>query len=253
MKSLKSAFGIFALVFFPQVSNASLSAIDVNLAMMQVSFFPALVGLNEAYGLPKEIANGVGTVTDNGWTLNTSGPLSMSLSGSFDSVTNDVSFTGTGSFQGNSVTTSGSGVFNPSNDTVAFANAKASGDSSQGPWGWLAGGLLGLAGGILDWVFKKDPPPAPPAPAPIQVLQIQVNIGGNGKNQGNTVGNLGGFNQSPTTVKATASLTGFNGGVGTVSAMVSSVPEPEEWIMMLLGFGMVSWQVKRKQRKTSNL
>jgi hypothetical protein len=27
------------------------------------------------------------------------------------------------------------------------------------------------------------------------------------------------------------------------------VPEPEEWAMMLLGFGMVGWQIKRKQRK----
>ena len=31
---------------------------------------------------------------------------------------------------------------------------------------------------------------------------------------------------------------------------VPSVPEPEEYMMMLLGFGMVGWQVRRKQRKT---
>jgi hypothetical protein len=32
---------------------------------------------------------------------------------------------------------------------------------------------------------------------------------------------------------------------------VLAVPEPEEYAMMLLGFGMVGWQVKRKQRKAA--
>ena len=35
------------------------------------------------------------------------------------------------------------------------------------------------------------------------------------------------------------------------SAYVYSVPEPEEWAMMLLGFGMVGWQVKRKKMKAA--
>jgi hypothetical protein len=30
---------------------------------------------------------------------------------------------------------------------------------------------------------------------------------------------------------------------------VHAVPEPEEWAMMLLGFGLVGYQIKRKQRK----
>jgi hypothetical protein len=30
---------------------------------------------------------------------------------------------------------------------------------------------------------------------------------------------------------------------------VNLVPEPDEYAMMLLGFGMVGWQIKRKQRK----
>ena len=33
--------------------------------------------------------------------------------------------------------------------------------------------------------------------------------------------------------------------------ITSAVPEPEEWIMMLLGFGMVGWQVKRKPMKSA--
>ena len=33
--------------------------------------------------------------------------------------------------------------------------------------------------------------------------------------------------------------------------VVNAVPEPEEYAMMLLGFGMVGYQIKRKQRKTT--
>ena len=33
------------------------------------------------------------------------------------------------------------------------------------------------------------------------------------------------------------------------SGDVAAVPEPEEYMMMLLGFGMVGWQIKRRQRK----
>jgi len=47
----------------------------------------------------------------------------------------------------------------------------------------------------------------------------------------------------------------FQGGniLGNTSidnVTVTAVPEPEEYAMMLLGFGMVGWQVTRKQRKT---
>ena len=35
------------------------------------------------------------------------------------------------------------------------------------------------------------------------------------------------------------------------SVGVLSVPEPEEWAMMLLGFGMVGYQIKRKQKKAA--
>ena len=37
-------------------------------------------------------------------------------------------------------------------------------------------------------------------------------------------------------------------GTGLCAECVAPVPEPEEWVMMLLGFGMVGWQVKLKQR-----
>lgn len=33
---------------------------------------------------------------------------------------------------------------------------------------------------------------------------------------------------------------------------ITSLPEPEEWAMMLLGFGMIGYQVKRKQRGKSH-
>lgn len=36
-----------------------------------------------------------------------------------------------------------------------------------------------------------------------------------------------------------------------VNLTVAAVPEPEEWAMMLLGFGLVGFQVKRKQRLIS--
>jgi hypothetical protein len=35
----------------------------------------------------------------------------------------------------------------------------------------------------------------------------------------------------------------------TTRSCVGVVPEPDEYAMMLLGFGMVGWQIKRKQRK----
>jgi hypothetical protein len=35
--------------------------------------------------------------------------------------------------------------------------------------------------------------------------------------------------------------------VNVVALVLAAVPEPEEWAMMLLGFGMVGYQVKRKQ------
>jgi hypothetical protein len=44
------------------------------------------------------------------------------------------------------------------------------------------------------------------------------------------------------------SIAGFQSGNGQVT-ITSVVPEPEEYGMMLIGFGMVGWQVKRKQRK----
>jgi hypothetical protein len=36
------------------------------------------------------------------------------------------------------------------------------------------------------------------------------------------------------------------------SGDVAAVPEPEEYMMMLLGFGMVGYQIKRKQRKAAS-
>ena len=51
---------------------------------------------------------------------------------------------------------------------------------------------------------------------------------------------------------------GFTGGTGAsladqriTSFTLSPVPEPEEWAMMLLGFGMVGYQIKRKQKKAA--
>ena len=51
----------------------------------------------------------------------------------------------------------------------------------------------------------------------------------------------------------TVSLSNFQGGrsqyynIGEIT--VAAVPEPEEWAMMLMGFGLVGWQVNRKQGK----
>ncbi|MEI7870251.1 MAG: PEPxxWA-CTERM sorting domain-containing protein [Candidatus Methylumidiphilus sp.] len=50
----------------------------------------------------------------------------------------------------------------------------------------------------------------------------------------------------------TNALTGSYGNMNDgrpISLTVAAVPEPEEWAMMLLGFGLVGYQVKRKQKK----
>ena len=42
-----------------------------------------------------------------------------------------------------------------------------------------------------------------------------------------------------------------NGNIGSAQLIfsnVAAVPEPEEWAMMLMGFGLVGYQIKRKQR-----
>jgi hypothetical protein len=38
---------------------------------------------------------------------------------------------------------------------------------------------------------------------------------------------------------------------GEIRGFLAPVPEPEEWAMMLLGFGIVGYQIKRKQRKAA--
>ena len=40
---------------------------------------------------------------------------------------------------------------------------------------------------------------------------------------------------------------------GFLSETVTLVPEPEEYGMLLLGFGLVGYQIKRKQRKSAQL
>ncbi len=47
-------------------------------------------------------------------------------------------------------------------------------------------------------------------------------------------------------------VSGYNPGENStnrISGVTGFLPEPEEWAMMLLGFGMVGYQIKRKQRK----
>ena len=39
---------------------------------------------------------------------------------------------------------------------------------------------------------------------------------------------------------------------GSLSALTAPVPEPEEWAMMLVGTGLVGYQVSRKQKKLSH-
>ena len=54
----------------------------------------------------------------------------------------------------------------------------------------------------------------------------------------------------------TNALTGSYGNMGNgrpISLTVAAVPEPEEYAMMLLGFGMVGYQIKRKQKKLANV
>ena len=47
--------------------------------------------------------------------------------------------------------------------------------------------------------------------------------------------------------KTTGTVTGSNGTFGS-QFTVTAVPEPEEWAMMLLGAGLVGYQVRRKQK-----
>jgi len=54
----------------------------------------------------------------------------------------------------------------------------------------------------------------------------------------------------------TNALSGSYGTMGNgrpLSLTVAAVPEPEEYAMMLLGFGMVGYQIKRKQKKQLNV
>ena len=49
------------------------------------------------------------------------------------------------------------------------------------------------------------------------------------------------------TWETTATITTNNGSLGSQFS-VAAVPEPEEWAMMLVGAGLVSYQVRRKQK-----
>jgi hypothetical protein len=46
-----------------------------------------------------------------------------------------------------------------------------------------------------------------------------------------------------------ADISHFGGGGAYLR--VDDVPEPEEYMMILLGFGLFGWQFKRKQRKAA--
>jgi hypothetical protein len=48
------------------------------------------------------------------------------------------------------------------------------------------------------------------------------------------------------------SLTNFGMLPGAGSVVMAAVPEPEEYAMMLMGAGMVAFQVKRKQKRSAN-
>jgi hypothetical protein len=64
-------------------------------------------------------------------------------------------------------------------------------------------------------------------------------------------GYLGSVGSGLTFSTAGGSLTlVFNEAVG-VNASVAAVPEPEEWAMMLVGFGLVGWQAKRKHKRVA--
>jgi hypothetical protein len=45
--------------------------------------------------------------------------------------------------------------------------------------------------------------------------------------------------------------TGTKGGIYSLSVSTSPVPEPEEWAMMMVGAGLVSFQIRRKQKAMS--
>ncbi len=54
-----------------------------------------------------------------------------------------------------------------------------------------------------------------------------------------------------TTNELRISATGGDGWYGVSQVAAYAVPEPEEWAMMLLGAGLVGFQVKRKQAKAA--
>jgi hypothetical protein len=59
---------------------------------------------------------------------------------------------------------------------------------------------------------------------------------------------LGSVGSSLTFSTAGGNLTlAYDEAVG-VNAAIAAVPEPEEWAMMLVGFGLVGWQAKRKHK-----
>ncbi len=44
-------------------------------------------------------------------------------------------------------------------------------------------------------------------------------------------------------------ILGDNGGAGgAYTVTVAAVPEPESYAMMLVGFGLVRWQIRRKTK-----
>jgi hypothetical protein len=74
-----------------------------------------------------------------------------------------------------------------------------------------------------------------------------------GSSPGSYFANLGSSTLSasqPYTLKvvgyAYSANASYSGGINVVA-----VPEPEEWAMMLVGAGLVSWQVRRKQAKVA--
>ncbi|MBL8173958.1 MAG: PEP-CTERM sorting domain-containing protein [Bryobacterales bacterium] len=219
-----------ALLLSSLCSAAPITPVEVNEFTMRESLVPSLVGIHFLFGLPISglLTGGTGTVDENGWTLNTTGLLSYSLTGSFTAATNAVSFSGSGVYGTTPFTTNGAGTYLPGSEAIEFTALSAYIDDPV-PVVLAAGAaVVGIvAGGITIYRFFFGPstPPSPPVKKKEVILE-QTNV---------TV-----VKKRIKTDGATIEIERSGSVPGDIRLSVQSIPEPSPFALLFLGLGTLA-------------